>query len=346
MDRSSAARQLALGVVVFVATLTVLAGLTAVLGRGAVTGSAGPSATAGTTVGPPATAIATPEPSASASAAVPSATAAPPSSNDPVLVGAGDIADCGSEGDEATAALLDDIAGTVFTAGDNAYQDGSPEDFADCYAPSWGRHLARTWPAPGNHDWHTAGLAGYRAYFGEAALGPDGASWYARDLGSWRVIVLDSACEEVGGCGPDSVEGRWLADELATHDPACSVAIFHHPRFSSGAVHGDQDDVAPFWDALYAAGVDVVVNGHDHTYERFAPQDPSGREDRAAGIRQFVVGTGGRDLYDFAEPRPNSEIRAAIAFGVLAFTLHPTSYEWRFVTADSDFSDSGTTRCH
>lgn len=337
-----------LGVVVFVATLTVLAGLTAVLGRGAATmRSLGPGGTGGTAGSATAGATATAASSAPGSAtAEPPATGTPAVVNDPVLVGAGDIADCGTNGDEATAALLDDIPGTVFTTGDNAYPNGRPEDFADCYAPSWGRHLARTWPAPGNHDWHTPGLAGYRAYFGEAAVGPDGTTWYARDLGTWRVIVLDSACEDVGGCGPGSVQGRWLAEELATHDPMCSVAIFHHPRFSSGAVHGDQKDVAPLWDALYAAGVDVVLNGHEHVYERFAPQDPSGREDRAAGIRQFTIGTGGRDLRTFAEPRPNSKLRAAVAFGVLALTLRSTSYEWRFITADSDFSDYGTTGCH
>ena len=345
MERPSTARQFGLLVVVFVATLTVLAGLTAVTGRGAPSATS-PAASASASAGGGASAVATPTPGPSASAPVESASSSPDTSGDPVFVGAGDIADCGSEGDEATAALLDAIPGTVFTTGDNAYQDGTVEDFADCYAPSWGRHLARTWPVPGNHDWHTPGLAGYRGYFGEAALGPDGSTWRARDLGTWRVIFLDSACEEVGGCGPDSVQGRWLADELATHDPACSIAIFHHPRFSSGAVHGDQKDVAPFWDALYAAGVDVVLNGHEHVYERFAPQDPSGHEDRAAGIRQFTVGTGGRDLYDFAKPRPNSELRASVAPGVLALTLHPTSYSWQFITADSDFSDAGTTACH
>jgi hypothetical protein len=261
-----------------------------------------------------------------------------------VLVGAGDIADCASDGDEATAALLDGIAGTVFTAGDNAYESGTADEFRDCYEPSWGRHRDRTWPAPGNHDW-ASDLAGYRAYFGDAA-GSDGVSWYARDLGSWRVIVLDSSCSEVDGCDPSSPQGVWLAEELAANPSACTVAIFHHPRFSSGADHGDDPSVDPLWRALYAADVDIVLNGHDHVYERFAPQDPDGREDRVRGIRQFTVGTGGRALDEFADPRPNSELRVSVAVGVLALTLHPGSYDWRFVAAGSDISDRGTARCH
>ena len=270
----------------------------------------------------------------------------PPLADAPVLVGAGDIGDCGSDGDEATAALLDDIPGTVFTAGDNAYDDGAARDFEQCYAPSWGRHLARTWPTPGNHDWHTGGLAGYRDYFGTAGAGPDGASWYARDLGTWRVIVLDSNCEEVGGCAADSAQGRWLAAELEASDAACTVSIFHHPRFSSGERYGDDPAMDPFWRALYAGGVDVVVNGHEHSYERFAPQDPDAREDRARGIREFVVGTGGAGLRGFGTTSANSELRASVAHGVLALTLGDGSYDWEFHAAGSDFSDRGTASCH
>jgi hypothetical protein len=286
---------------------------------------------------------ASPPASPSTGAGGPSGPSAP--AGDPVLVGAGDIAVCGSDADEQTATLLDAIPGTVFTAGDNAYSDGSPANFRDCYDPTWGRHRDRTWPGAGNHDWQTADLAAYHDYFG-AAAGAEDTSWYAKDLGTWRVIVLDSDCSKVGGCGPDSPQGRWLADELATHQASCTVAIFHHPRFSSGDEHGDDPDMDAFWQPLYAAGVDVIVNGHDHDYERFAPQDPAGKEDRQRGIREFVVGTGGADLRGFDDPRPNSELRSVLDHGVLALTLHPGSYEWQFHAADTDFTDRGTTNCH
>jgi hypothetical protein len=274
------------------------------------------------------------------SAATPSGSAA-----DPVLVGAGDIADCGADGDEATAALLDGIAGTVFTAGDNAYERGTPDQFRECYEPTWGRHRDRTRPAPGNHDWETAGLAGYLGYFGSAAQGPDGSSWYSYELGAWHVIVLDSACSKVGGCQPDSAQGRWLAKDLAANDSLCTMAIFHHPRFSSGE-HGDIASVDAFWRLLYAANVDVVVNGHDHDYERFAPQDPQGRPDEARGIREFVVGTGGGDLRNFLRAAPNSEVRLAGGYGVIKFTLHESSYDAEFIAAGNDFRDVGTNDCH
>ena len=343
----------------FVGTLGVLLGLTAIVGRAPTTASATPVWLATPTGSAPtasATAVgsdsADPGTTPTAAAGSPSAsgvvTPSPAATGDPVLVGAGDIGDCASDGDEATAALLDGIDGTVFTAGDNAYPDGTAAQFRDCYDPSWGRHRDRTWPAPGNHDWHAPDLAGYREYFGAAAVGPDGEPWYARTLGTWRVLVLDSDCDVVGGCGPDSPQGRWLAGELAGASGAarCTVAIFHHPRFSSGAEHGDDPTMDPIWRALYAGGVDVVINGHEHSYERFAPQDPDGREDRARGIRAFVAGTGGRALRGFGDPRPNSELRASLAFGVLALTLHAGSYDWRFHAADSDFSDSGAASCH
>ncbi len=259
-----------------------------------------------------------------------------------VLVGAGDIARCTSGADEATARLLDAIDGTVFTAGDNAYELGTERQFRDCYEPSWGRHRSRTIPAAGNHDWLTDGAAGYHGYFG-AAAGPGDVTWYQKAIGSWLVVVLDSACSQVGGCDADSAQGRWLADVLDEGDGECTLAIWHQPRFSSGW-HGDDPGVAPFWEALLAAGAEVVVNGHDHDYERFAPQNADGSAS-PDGIRQFVAGTGGAALRDFEAPRPNSEIRDRSTHGVLRLVLWPDRYEWQFIGVDGAIRDQGTDRC-
>jgi hypothetical protein len=281
--------------------------------------------------------------------AVPSGSANPGASSapvvDPVFVGAGDIADCGTNGDEATAALLDGIAGTVFTAGDNAYPAGTAVDFQKCYDSSWGRHKARTRAAAGNHDWETQGLAGYLAYFGAAGQGPGGTSWYSYDLGTWHIIVLDSDCDKVG-CGADTPQGTWLAGDLAASKATCTLAIFHHPRFSSGE-HGNEPVLDAFWRPLYAAGVDVIVNGHDHDYERFAPQDPDGKPDTKRGIREFVVGTGGTTLRGFQTTAANSEVRLSNSWGVLKFTLRDGSYDVEFIAAGNDFRDRGTAeKCH
>jgi hypothetical protein len=262
-----------------------------------------------------------------------------------VLVGAGDIASCGSEGDEATARLLDHIDGTVFTVGDNAYPDGTAEDFRRCYQPSWGRHLARTLPAPGNHDHHTAAAAAYHAYFGSRA-GQADRSWYSTELGAWHVIVLDSECKAVGGCDPSSSQGRWLAADLASNPVSCTLIIWHRPRFSSGDHRSDRS-VDPFWKAAYAAGVDLIVNGHDHHYERFAPQDPTGLADDARGIRQIVVGTGGARFGRIGRAVANSEIRVGSSFGVLRLTLRADDYDWEFIPVQlGSFRDAGTGACH
>jgi hypothetical protein len=266
---------------------------------------------------------------------------------DPVLVGAGDIARCDLPGAEQTATLVEGIAGTVFTAGDNAYNDGSAKQYATCYAPTWGRFLKRTLiPAPGNHDYNTSGAAGYKAFFGSLAT-PNGTTWYSVEVGSWHVIVLDSNCAEVGGCGPRSAQGRWLSADLAASAATrCTLAIFHHPRFSSGE-HGNDPEVGPFWDALYAAHADLIVNGHDHDYERFAPQNAAGQEDRAAGIREFVVGTGGGEQRQFVKEVANSELRVAGVWGVIELRLHPTSYDWAFDPAGgSAIGDTGRGPCH
>lgn len=264
----------------------------------------------------------------------------------PVLVGAGDIAKCSTEGDEATAALLDDIEGTVFTTGDNAYAKGTEGQFENCYDSSWGRHKSRTMPSLGNHEYRIADAGGYYDYF-SGHEGESGEGYYSYDLGGWHVVVLNANCEDVaGGCGAGSAQEQWLREDLAENPSDCTAAYFHQPRFSSGE-HGNIESVAPFWEALYDAGVEVVLNGHDHDYERFAPQDPSGQADPAHGIRQFVVGTGGGGLDPFEEVQPNSEVRIAQTYGVLKLTLHPSSYDWQFVPVEgSTQSDSGSGQCH
>ena len=356
--RTQLARGLLAGAVVFVATLILLFGLSSLVGHG--TGGVGASASSVATAfaSIPSSAIASlpdgsgASPSASTSASPSGGTASPapslgPSaspSGDPVLVGAGDIATCGVPDAKATAALIQGIPGTVFTAGDNAYPDGTTAQFTDCYGPTWGQFRDRTRPAAGNHDWVTKGLAGYLGYFGTAAA-PDGESWYSYDLGTWHVIVLDSDCSFVGGCAAASAQGRWLAADLAASKSACTLAIWHQPRFSSG-VHGNDAEIGPFWKALYAAGADVVINGHDHDYERFGPQDPNARSDGARGIREFVVGTGGAELTDFPTTQPNSELRTSVSHGVMRLVLHADSYDWRFIPTTGNVTDAGSGPCH
>jgi hypothetical protein len=271
---------------------------------------------------------------------------------DPVLVGAGDIARCGSTGDEATAGLLAGllagIEGTVATFGDNAYPRGTDADFAQCFDHdlSWGPFKALIKPSPGNHEYETAGASGYFDYFGSAAGNP-GEGYYSYDLGSWHVISLNSNCSFVaGGCAVGSPQEQWLKADLAAHPNECTLAYWHHPRFSSG-IHGDEAFVGPFWDALYQAGAEVVLNGHDHDYERFAPQNSSGQADPAQGISEFVVGTGGAELKNFRTIKPNSEVRVAQQNGVLKMTLHPDGYDWQFVTAPNvTIADTGSASCH
>lgn len=257
-----------------------------------------------------------------------------------ILVGAGDIADCDSGGDEATASLLDSIPGTVFTAGDNAYDDGAAAEFDACYEPTWGRHKNRTRPTPGNHDYHTDGASGYFGYFGSAAGDPT-QGYYSYDLGAWHVVALNSNIAR----DPGSEQIQWLTADLAASNAACTVAYFHHPRFSSGA-HQNSESQETFWEVLYAAGADVVLAGHDHDYERFAPQDPTGTADPTTGIRQFVVGTGGRSLRPFDQVQPNSEFRDASNHGVLKLSLYGGGYDWEFIATDGTVRDSGSDTCH
>jgi hypothetical protein len=242
--------------------------------------------------------------------------------------------------------LLDNIPGTVFTAGDNTNPDGTTYEFTNHYDPTWGRHKARTKPAVGDHDYRTSGASGYFNYFGAVAGDPK-KGYYSYNLGEWHAVVLNSNCTQIGGCGATSPMVTWLKQDLAANPRKCTVAYFHHPLFSSGSMHGNMTQVKPIWDALYAANVEVVMNGNDHGYERFAPQDPNGKADSARGIREFVVATGGSGLYSYGTIQPNSEVRNNTTHGVLKLTLHPTSYDWKFVpVAGKTFTDSGTTSCH
>lgn len=277
-------------------------------------------------------------------ASYPPVASAPPDKT-VTLTGAGDIASCSLPDDEATAALLEDLPGWVFTAGDNAYESGTIEEFDECYDPSWGAYQERTFPALGNHDVVTPDREGYFGYFGSRAGDPR-AGWYATTLGAWRLIVLDSNCVDAGGCGPDTDQGRWLTAELDAHPSDCTLAIWHHPRFSTG-YHGPTLEVQPFWDALDAAGAELVVNAHDHDYERFAPLDAAGDPDAERGIREIVAGTGGAALRSFEEEDPNSEKRDASTHGVLRLDLHPGGYDWEFIAVPGGaFTDSGSGTCH
>jgi len=255
-----------------------------------------------------------------------------------VLAGAGDIGMCGSSGPEATATLLDGIDGIVFTAGDNAYFQGSVQQFRDCYDPSWGRHKARTRPAPGNHEYESPGAAPYFSYFGPNA-GPAGLGYYSFDAADWHVVSLNSSIP----MGPGSGQGVWLREDLAAHTSPCTAAIFHHPLFTVGP-NGPTPATRDLWRVLYEAGVDIIISGHDHMYERFAPQTPDGVSDPQRGIREFVVGTGGAELYKFSRPLPNLETSASI-FGVLKLTLRQGSYDWQFLGIDGSVPDSGHDVC-
>ena len=269
----------------------------------------------------------------------------------PTLVAAGDVAcapgqlrtrfACHQLDTAALIARIDPDA--VAVLGDLQYEAGSLADFEGSFDRTWGRFRDRMRPAVGNHEYGTPGAAGYFAYFGERA-GPPGEGWYSYDLGRWHVVALNANCDIVG-CGAGSPQARWLRADLAAHPRRCTLAYWHQPRFSSG-LHGSDAALAPLWRALQRGGADVALSGHDHDYERFAPQDADGRLDRGRGIVQFVVGTGGKSHYPILFARRNSRAHAS-AFGVLRLTLGRTAYAWRFVAEPGvGFTDAGTARCH
>ena len=300
----------------------------------------------------------------------------------PVLVGAGDIARCGTtvpSGDQQTADLVNELlsrgyeSDVVFVAGDGAYPNGAYEDYINCYEPSWGQ-LQLPWnkikPSPGNHDYHTTNAEGYFTYFGDSAVDTysglyDG--YYSYNIppcsselaigcpGSWHVVSLNSNCAEIGGCGLGSPQNDWLRADLVDARKAgamCIVAYLHHTPLSSGP-HGSNSTTQPLMAALYDYRADILVAAHDHTYERFMPQDANGVPDLDYGVRLFVVGTGGASLYRFQTPVANSQARYNYLNGVLMLTLHPTSYDWEFIPVTISnpepaevFSDEGSAWCH
>ncbi len=270
----------------------------------------------------------------------PTTPGSPGNGADAVMVAAGDIGWCGVPEPEQTARLLDASPGQVVAVGDIAYPAGSTADFQNCYEPNWGRHKSRTRPVPGNHDYLTANGAPYFTYFGDNA-GPAWRGYYSYTLESWHVIALDSNSP----MGQGSAQFNWLTDDLRANPSMCTIAYWHHALFSSGPSQGSGQS-REVWRLLYAAGVDVILSAHDHDYERFAPQDPDARYDPSAGIREFVVGTGGAPLYDTPKVAANSEARGKV-HGILRLTLRSGGYDWEFVPiAGQSFRDSGSGSCH
>jgi hypothetical protein len=272
----------------------------------------------------------------------------------PIIAAAGDIA-CAPGGvvtattcrQANTAALFrgNPAITAVLPLGDEQYETGALADFQAVYDATWGHALGKTHPVPGNHEYAAgANGTGYFDYFGSRA-GTPGRGWYSYQVGKWHLIALNSNCTHVGGCGPSSRQMTWLKNDLAAHHPACTLAYWHHARFSSGP-NGNLADYDAFWKVLYSHHVDVVLSGHDHLYERYALQTPAQARDPKHGIREFVVGTGGRSLDPFTGPFTNGQFRQDTQFGVLKLTLHARWYEWRFVSTGQGVLDSGQTDCH
>ena len=259
------------------------------------------------------------------------------------VIAAGDVATCSSTDDDATAALVDSMDGTVLLLGDAAYPAGRADDFEECYAPTWGRHLERTRAVPGNHDYDTPAARPFFRYFDEAA-GPAGRGYYSFDLGTWHVIALNSECEHVdGGCDEDSEQVEWLREDLAATDASCVLAFWHEARFSSGE-HGDTKSVGVLWEVLAEAHADLVLAAHDHDYERFEPLDANGDPD-PDGMPSFVVGSGGAPLREIETARPGSFVRDDEHHGVLRLELTDGGYSWAFVDTGPRTLDEGVGRC-
>lgn len=262
------------------------------------------------------------------------------SAADPDVVAAGDIAcpaPCRAQ--RRTARLIRAIdPRAVLTLGDNQYEDGRFREFVNSYRPTWGRFERRTHPTPGNHEYHVAGARGYFSYFGRRAH-PGSRGMYSIDIGTWHIVSINS------GDGISDRRLGWVRRNLSRDRHRCELAYWHHPRWSSGSLHGSDHRIAPLWSVLFRHGVDVALNGHDHHYERFASLNPRGEPARA-GIRQFIVGTGGKSLYPAGPAIPGSQVLIDDRFGVLRLVLHPRAYSWRFVATDGSVLDSGRRACH
>jgi len=234
----------------------------------------------------------------------------------------------------------------VLALGDLQYNSGSLSAFNQVYDPSWGRVKSITYPVVGNHEYGQSNASGYFQYFGSRA-GPAGKGWYSFDLGGWHIVALNSECDQIGGCTTGSPEEKWLRNDLATHPAACTIAMWHKGRYSSGH-DGDNTFMQAMWADLSNAGVEILLSGHSHDYERFAPQDASGHLDNAHGVRQFIVGTGGAFFTGLGTSfDPNSQAHQNNTYGVLQLTLRSGAYDWKFLPeAGKTYSDSGTTSCH
>ena len=264
---------------------------------------------------------------------------------------AGDIASCKNiraedSGAAKTAAIIAaglaaDKDAAVLTLGDHTYPVGLLSEFTDCYDPTWGKFKSRTFPTPGNHEYYTPNAIGYYTYFGKAA-GPTRYGYYSFDIGSWHVISLNSFLKQPA----HQEQMAWLKEDLARNKAHCTLAFWHHPRFSSGG-HGSNERMQEAWAMLYEANAELVLASHDHNYERFAPQDTSGNHDEQRGMRQFVVGTGGAKLTPLRFRKSNSLISDNSTHGVLKLVLKDAGYEWEFLPVDKDgFKDSGVALCH
>jgi hypothetical protein len=286
----------------------------------------------------------------------PTVTAVPPTSTPTltftptpvVLIGAGDVAECAGQNDKITAAMLEQYPdATIFTTGDNS-DDLDPEmAYEHCFDPTWGRFKDRIHPAMGNHDYDAKDSPDeYFEYFGKAA-GEPGKGWYSYDLGGWHIVVLNSECEDVGGCEDGSAQEKWLKADLSAHPARCSLAIWHLPRFSAAYAEG-LPFVEDFWEDLYKAGVEIVLNSHYHYYERFAPMEPEGTLDEVKGIREFIVGTGGAHLEKRGRScNGNCQFFDKDTLGLLKLTLYPDSYDWEFLPEPGKtLNDSGSGKCH
>ncbi len=264
------------------------------------------------------------------------------------IAAVGDISDTSIGAQKRTSDLIYNKGfNAVLLLGDNQYLSGTTQDYETYFSPTWGRFKALLRPTPGNHEYFTPGATGYFAYFGMQAGDPS-KGYYSYDLGNWHLIALNtnSSCRTVG-CDAASAQVAWLKDDLAQSKKKCTIAYWHHPLFNSGAQHGSFKGATALWETLYAADADVVLNGHEHIYERFDPQTPTGELNAQRGIREFIVGTGGIGFYELGASKPNSVVRQASAYGVLKLTLNADSYDWEFLAVTpSTFTDKGSGTCH